>query len=369
MTAMDAPIQLAAAQKQQVGTRQAALKVLPFTEMQLHTRHRYAIKRLLPRPAFVLVFGASGSGKTFLVGHAALSVGAGQAFMGHKVRRGLVVYVASENPTSVEQRFAAWRDELGIRDADLLLVAGSLDLLSARSRDELLQLLRLIIEKRGDIALVVIDTAAQAMPGADENTSEDMGGFVHACQTIRDEFETCVVAVHHSGKDATKGARGHSVLRAAVDVEIEVSDSDGYRVAKVTKDRDGATGTEIPFSLRQITIGTDEDGDAITTCLVEPSVGLPPKQRKGPTGAHQKIVFKALQRLCSDEGKAPPHLSPYSAVRAVTVDRLRVEVAKDMAHVDAKHRASRVSEAITALKANDFILGHGEWLWLPTSRV
>ena len=74
-------------------------------------------------------------------------------------------------------------------------------------------------EQHGRVALVVIDTLARAMTG-NENAPEDMGRFVAACGRIREACEGHVLIVHHCGKDQARGARGHSSLRAATDVEL-----------------------------------------------------------------------------------------------------------------------------------------------------
>ena len=86
----------------------------------------------------------------------------------------------------------------------------------------MLALLASIRERHGRVALVVVDTLARAMTG-NENPPDDMGKFVAACGRIREACEGHVLIVHHSGKDLAKGARGHSSLRAATDVELEVT--------------------------------------------------------------------------------------------------------------------------------------------------
>ena len=76
--------------------------------------------------------------------------------------------------------------------------------------------------------------------------------------------------VHHSGKDASKGARGASALRAACDTEIELSFDEETRVrtARATKQRDMETGAEINFILQIVELGEDTDGDQVTTCII-----------------------------------------------------------------------------------------------------
>ncbi|MEI2422068.1 AAA family ATPase, partial [Arthrospira platensis SPKY2] len=100
----------------------------------------------------------------------------------------------------------------------------------------------------------MIDTLARSMAGGSENDSEDMGNLVRAADRLREEFGATVLFIHHSGKDATRGARGHSSLRAAVDTEIEVAGLEGTRTARVTKQRDFGTGEAFSFDLEAVTL-------------------------------------------------------------------------------------------------------------------
>jgi len=57
------------------------------------------------------------------------------------------------------------------------------------------------------------------------------------------------MGVHHCGKEQSKGSRGHSLLRCAVDTEIEVVRDQATSTAIVSKQRDGATDGQIAFRL------------------------------------------------------------------------------------------------------------------------
>ena len=82
-----------------------------------------------------------------------------------------------------------------------------------------------------------------------------MTALVGVADQIRDELGAATAFVHHTGKDKTKGARGHSSLFAAADLDIEVSDG----CATVENVRDGIPGERFPFRLEVIELGTDED--------------------------------------------------------------------------------------------------------------
>ena len=73
------------------------------------------------------------------------------------------------------------------------------------------------------MALVVIDTLARALAGGNENAPEDMGALIGNAKRIQEATGAAVLFVHHSGKDTSRGSRGHSSLKGAADLEIEVT--------------------------------------------------------------------------------------------------------------------------------------------------
>lgn len=258
------------------------------------------VKGLLPRLGLAVEYGEAGSGKTFFAGRVAFDVASGRDFMGLRTRRGPVAYIAAEAPASARRRFAAWRDREGAGDAALIVIDGRINLLDPRSVEAIIA--RILAE--GGAWLVIVDTAATAAPGMDENSAEGMGALIAAMVRLRDALGACILLVHHAGKDTTKGARGWSGLRAAVDVEIEVRGQSGIRTATLRKARDGEIGREIAFELRPFVIGTDADGDEVTTCEVL-AAGTE-RQRapaREPTGANQRIVLAALREAVAEHGR------------------------------------------------------------------
>jgi hypothetical protein len=86
---------------------------------------------------------------------------------------------------------------------------------------------------------------------------------------IRDAVKATMLVVHHSGKDAAKGARGHSLLRAATDTEIEIVDS----TIKVTKQRDMETIDDLKFRLEPADLGADASGRRVRSGTIEVLTG------------------------------------------------------------------------------------------------
>ena len=81
------------------------------------------------------------------------------------------------------------------------------------------------------------------------------------------------MGIHHSGKDETRGARGWSGLRAAIDTEIEVRDAGAVKTATVLKQRDLPKGAQFNFTLQQVVLGQNERGKDVTSCVVKAASG------------------------------------------------------------------------------------------------
>ena len=81
-------------------------------------------------------------------------------------------------------------------------------------------------------AVTFIDTLNASAPGIDENASRDMGLLGEAAKALQALTGGLVAAVHHTGKDAARGLRGHSSLFAALDAAVEVS-REGERPERV----------------------------------------------------------------------------------------------------------------------------------------
>ncbi len=295
-------------------------------DAQASTDPTYCIKGLIDQQALSLIYGPSGDGKTFFTLDLSAHVAAGMRWRGLRVRQGLVVYVAAEAGASILRRFIAWRDrnvgEAREGRVPLAIITRSANLLEIVDVDTLLEELRAIaIEAKIPLALVVFDTLSRSMPGGDENKSADMTSVIAAADAIRDELEAGVVLVHHSGKDAQKGARGHSSLFAAADTVISVVE----RVAVVEKVRDGLTGGRFPFALDVVSLGEDSDGDPVTTCVVQHLDNTGPGRRPNrKLSGVAKVAFQALTEAVTDHGEVMPSSSTIpGGVRAVTMVRWR----------------------------------------------
>jgi hypothetical protein len=221
------------------------------------------------------------------------------------------------------------------------------------------------IEAAGGAELIVIDTLNRAAPGCDENSPKDMGLIIDAVKDLQAMTGGMVLLVHHTGKDATKGMRGHSSLFAGMDAVIEVARSGEARTWSSDKLKDERDGQACPFRLRRVDVGTDEDGEPITSCVVDSDGALVEAEAtrpRLPKGGNQKIVYDALGplfRASTARGKAGA-----PAIRPCLTLEEAIAGTRDRLVVDPKRRTERAQQAITGLVAAG-VLGLNEgWVWL-----
>jgi len=254
----------------------AALPLLYYRDIHPALDAADFVEGLLIDGAMSVIYGESGCGKTFFTLDLALHVAAGLPWRDREVERGGVLYLALEGCRGIRNRIAAFKAAKQISDADLpfAVVPVSVNLCSSTADVE-----RVIgaakaaaAEMAVPVKLIVIDTLSRALAGGNENDSKDMGSLVRNVDMIRQSIRAHSTLVHHTGKDGAKGARGHSLLRAATDTEIEVARDPGGRVsvARVTKQRELDSGDEFPFRLQSVHLGTNRRGNPVCSCIVEP---------------------------------------------------------------------------------------------------
>lgn len=269
---------------------------------------KFLVGNLIESGSLVLVFGESNTGKSTFAIDLAVTCCRGTPWRGRRTHKTVACYLPLEGTRGVRQRVRAKilhddiPEELAFAD-----LTGRIDLLNEVSLIALIAALREIHTSHPQTELLlVIDTVSRAMAGGDENSSQDMGALIGACDVLRTELACTIMLIHHSGKDSTKGARGHSSLRAAVDTEIEVTGTVNPRVVTVRKQRDLPSGDTFAFDLEPVDLGTDpETYDSISACVALYRGEVPepePQTVKGPTGKAQRQLLAGLRNQQKDAG-------------------------------------------------------------------
>lgn len=275
----------------------------------------YLIKGYLPANAFGMIYGASGSFKTFHALSWAVHVALGLDWNGCRVQSRPVLYIAGEGGVGVSRRLKALalRYHNGSQFTRLYRIDFGVQVTDVFQMNELVKLIQhKAAEVNEPFGLVIIDTLARSFGGADENQARDMGAFISACDQIRaNTGGATLLIVHHSGVQDKERARGSSSLRAACDFEFRIERESGAKLAyilKATKSKDEKEQPAQAFELVEHKLFTDDDGDDVRS-LAALNVGTVPlepvTQDIKPLSASEQALYQAVRsRMVSDESTA-----------------------------------------------------------------
>lgn len=207
-------------------------------EMLRVSNMQWLIDGIIPAESFGVVFGEPGCGKSFTMVDMACSVSSGEQWQGLDTGdEGLVIYISAEGGNGMRFRKRAWEQKH--KRAPLMRVLPMTTIMDdPKDVGQLAQVLREYQRRiKQPIKMLVVDTLNRSMMG-NENDNSDMADFVRGCERIQHEHKCGVVVVHHSGKDAERGARGASSLKAATDFEIMVGKKEDIITVTHTRAKD-----------------------------------------------------------------------------------------------------------------------------------
>lgn len=359
--------------------RRTRYRLERFDDIKFSTQS-YLVKDLLPRRGLAFYSGQSKAGKTFVCLDHCLKIASGAKVMGRKAKHMGIVYVAAEDPDGVRMRIDGWRQKYPRGSTTpFILIGQRVDLMDDASVDDLKGAIRDAVAQFDDdgfdLGAIVFDTLAQCIPGADENSSGDMGRALQVVQDFGDTFNTLSVVVAHHGKNAAAGIRGWSGLGAAADAVITVTRDEATKERTLTLDKvkNGKDGDVIAFTLAARVIGQDEDGDDIWTCTVNyegPADKVPKSPRVVALKPAEEMLLSAVKWVVDNGStQTPPAtaLGVREGTRAVRKQDVYARAA-DMGLTDdgEKYEAykKRRQRALEALSAAKRVRIEGDLLWL-----
>ncbi|MGN8064921.1 AAA family ATPase [Ralstonia sp. 22111] len=278
--------------------------------------------------SLALVFGEPGHGKSFIALDIACSVATGTEWHGHVAKYGAVFYIAGEGGNGLARRFQAWSEARGasLANAPLYVSTRSAALTESASAKTVFSTVRELAVATGETpALIVVDTLARNFGGGDENSAADMGMFISNLDLLRRSWQATVLIVHHSGKDARRGARGSTALRGAVDAEFEVTkgQDDVIRLL-ASKMKEADMPSPLAFRLRTVEF-QDSEGNPITGAAPVLADAMPAS--KGGRGKHQVEMLRVLKQM-EGEGAQVWVSAWESRIKESGIPRQRIHDAK-----------------------------------------
>lgn len=231
------------------------------------------IENLMTIGGLTVLYGDSNSGKTFLALAMAAAVSTGFNFFGRRTDKGLVIYLATESPSSVMTRIQAIKKHSQQSLDNLVIVPVPINFYSNDGdAADVVELVKAVSKQKNlPVHLIVGDTLARMSAGANENSGEDMGPVMARFDQVANATKAAMLIIHHNGKNAAAGARGWSGIRAHIDTEIEVVAENNTRTATITKQRElPGKGDIIHFKLEIVEMGESKFGGKATTCVAVP---------------------------------------------------------------------------------------------------
>ena len=313
----------------------------------------WLVEDVFPDEGFAAIFGESRAGKSFLALDLACCIARGDSWFNRRVEPAPVLYIALEGESGFQKRMQAWRKHNNCK----LPIAAMLrhPFYLTTEEDVITLATKVLSEPRlGSRTVVFIDTLNRTAPDADENSSQGMGAIIAGAKKLQELLGGLVVLVHHTGKDLTRGLRGHSSLLAALDASIEVQREGQARKWIVDKSKEGSDGDEYPFELQVVELGVDEYDKPITSCVIKPAGKWLKTSSLTPSGPNQCVAFSTLQALFKESPKVKLELAIY-------------HVTRELLHIETKHRTERARKAIHGLIRKGLIQEHEGVLTLPSN--
>lgn len=236
----------------------------------------YHVKSIVPRDSTGFVYGWHSVGKTFWVMRLMAAIADGKPFLGRRTKPGLVFYFCGEGATGIDCRCLALRISGHLQSDNLFVRPVAPNMLDDLQVAEAIELIQEVVDRSElPVALIVFDTLSRHMPGGDENPGTDTSLAISNADRVRQAFPgSSALYVAHTGKDATKGVRGHSNQPSNAEFMIELRREANSEVGtwRVAKQKDGECGAPDGYRLETVDLGVaDEDGDPIRSCVMTPA--------------------------------------------------------------------------------------------------
>lgn len=268
----------------------------------------WIVKNLIPADATGILFGETGSYKSFIAIDLSLHIAHGLSWCGYKTTQGSVFFIAGEGGAGLYRRIEAWHQLHGLSpEASQFFVCPTpIALNEAQNSKEIMQLIKERAKSTGLPRLIVIDTLSQNFSGL-ENDSSDIADYMRTLiDEIRVHFQnSSILLIHHTGHVNKQRMRGAYSLKANADFVYLLEGSNLSTVLKAQKMKDCEIPAPLLFRLEMVELGRDMENEPITSLTPLHVDKLHISQStNNKTGKHTAKFFKAFKELGNDTSEA-----------------------------------------------------------------
>lgn len=227
-------------------------QLLSVPELEQIPEVAWLVEDLIAEQSLAVLFGPTGSYKTFVAIDLALSIASGGTFAGRPTKRGAVAYVCAEGQAGIKWRIRAWLKANGLRDPRFWVVPAAVAFDDPDHVGELIYDLRSLPEIP---SVIIVDTLARTFGKGDESNSRDMNAYIAGAEQIISELGATVLLIHHSTKKAHEEPRGSGALMAAADTVLHMASKSRLQaVMSVIKQRDTDAEQEFDITLESVVV-------------------------------------------------------------------------------------------------------------------
>jgi hypothetical protein len=322
------------------------VQILSISDLASLPPPEWLINGIITVNGLSMVWGRSGSLKSFAALDMGLCIATGADWHGHAVKRGRVVYLAAEGARGLGSRALGWIKTRGanLPEPDFQIIPHALTFTNKADIEALLQALD--YEKR-PITLLVVDTLSRTFGNGNPNQPSDMNAFVEGCEQVRQATGAHEMIVHHGGKDTDKNELGNEGLRNAADTVIHVR----RKTTGIELINEAPKGKQKDFdefktiNLTAVKVHFEQNATEQSTLILnlddqQPGSEEQPDTTEQRLGAVEKRIITALRKageplgatrlaLMANTAKGTVYTSCESLVRKNKIEKLR---SKDDSH-------------------------------------
>ena len=334
-------------------------EVLSIADLYAMPPAKWLIDGVIAERELTVLYAPPGEGKTFLALDFALHVAAGRDWNDHSTAAGRVLYIAGEGVSGLPARVKAWHAHNQYEPVEnFYILPQTVEMVDPASMFRLSNTIR----EMGEFDLIVIDTVARALAGAEENSATEMGKFIGACGRLQTEHNASVLGIHHSGKDVTRGMRGSSSLLGAVNTSMSCKRVDDNQIRLTfEKQKDIEIAEPIALDMVQVQVGDGVIGQ--TSIALELASVIAEEKQKYHLTTNERLSLKALRNAVYRVGKAPKSSRVEGMAMVVSLEDWRDE-AKNLMDTGKRSWYASFARSVSRLVEREVVGKHNDEHWV-----